>query len=75
LKSKADGLRKVFRLEDKTPYDEVIAKVIDNLCRDGFAEIENEILKSHKILSSFKYLEELVTNINIPEEVQHEIPE
>jgi hypothetical protein len=75
LKSKADGLRKVFRLEDKTPYDEVIAKVIDNLCKDGFAEIENEILKSYKILSSFKYLEELVTNINIPEEVQNEIPE
>ena len=75
LKSKADGLRKIFRLEDKTPYDEVIAKVIDNLCKDGFAEIENEILKSYKILSSFKYLEELVTNINIPEEVQNEIPE
>ena len=47
LKSKADGLRKIFRLEDKTPYDEVIAKVIDNLCKDGFAEIENEILKSY----------------------------
>ena len=75
LKSKADGLRKIFRLEDKTPYDEVIAKVIDNLCKDGFSEIENEILKSYKILSSFKYLEELVTNINIPEEVQNEIPE
>jgi hypothetical protein len=75
LKSKADGLRKVFKLDDKTPYDEVIAKVTDNLCKDGFAEIENEILKSYKILSSFKYLEELVTNINIPEEVQNEIPE
>jgi len=75
LKSKADGLRKIFKLEDKTPYDEVIAKVIDNICKDGFAEIENEILKSYKILSSFKYIEELVTNINIPEEVQNEIPE
>ena len=75
LKSKADGLRKVFKFEDKTPYDEVIAKLVDNLCKDGFAEIENEILKSYKILSSFKYLEELVTNINIPEEVQNEIPE
>ena len=56
LKSKADGLRKVFKFEDKTPYDEVIAKLVDNLCKDGFAEIENEILKSYKILSSFKYL-------------------
>jgi hypothetical protein len=75
LKSKADGLRKVFKLDDKTPYDEVISKVTDNLCKDGYAEIENEILKSYKILSSFKYLEELVTNINIPEEVKNEIPE
>jgi hypothetical protein len=75
LKSKADGLRKVFKLDDKTPYDEVIIKVTESLCKDGFAEIENEILKSYKILSSFKYLEELVTNINIPEEVQNEIPE
>lgn len=75
LKSKTDGLRKVLKLDDKTPYDEVITKVVDGLCKDGFAEIENEILKSYKILSSFKYLEELVTNINIPEEVQNEIPE
>ncbi|NCB69824.1 MAG: hypothetical protein EOM47_13410 [Bacteroidia bacterium] len=75
LKSKADGLRKVFKLDEKTPYNEVITKVTDSLCKDGFAEIENEILKSYKILSSFKYLEELVTNINIPEEVQNEIPE
>ena len=74
LKSKADGLRKVFRMEDKAPYDEVITKVIDSLCKEGFAEIENEILRSYKVLSSFKYLEELVTNINIPEEVQNEIP-
>lgn len=75
LKSKADGLRKVLKMDDKTPYDEVVTKTIDNLCKDGFAELENEILKSYKILSSFKYLEELVTIINIPEEVQNEIPE
>jgi len=75
LKNKADGLRKVLKMDDKTPYDEVVTKTIDNLCKDGFAEIENEILKSYKILSSFKYLEALVTIINIPEEVQNEIPE
>jgi len=75
LKNKADNLRKVLKMDDKTPYDEVVTKTIDNLCKDGFAEMENEILKSYKILSSFKYLEELVTIINIPEEVQNEIPE
>jgi hypothetical protein len=75
LKSKADGLRKVLKLDDKTPYNEVVTKVVDSLCKEGFAEIENEILKSYKILASFKYLEELVNNINIPENVQNEIPE
>lgn len=75
LKSKADNLRKVLKLDDKTPYNEVVVKVVENLCKEGFAEMENEILKSYKMLSSFKYLEELVMNINIPEEVQDEIPE
>ena len=74
LKNKADGLRKTLK-DDKVPYDEIVIKTIDDLCKNGFAEMENEILKSYKILSSFKYLEELVTNINIPEEVQNEIPE
>jgi hypothetical protein len=75
LKSKVDGLRKVLKLDDKTPYDEIVTRVVDSLCKEGFAEIENEILKSYKILSSFKYLEDLVNNINIPEDVQNEIPE
>lgn len=75
LKSKADGLRKVLKLEDKVPYQEVVTKAVESLCKEGFAEIENEILRSYKILSSFKYLEELVMSINIPEDVQDEIPE
>jgi hypothetical protein len=42
---------------------------------DGFAELENEILKSYKVLASFDYLENLIRSIYIPEAVQHEIPE
>ncbi|MFW5872015.1 MAG: condensin complex protein MksE [bacterium] len=75
LKNKADGLKGVLRLDEKTPYLEVVNKIVDSLVKDGFAELENEILKSYKVLSSFKYLEELINNINIPDEVQHEIPE
>ncbi|HCW06683.1 MAG TPA: hypothetical protein DGG95_04875 [Cytophagales bacterium] len=75
LKSKADGLKRIFKMDEKTPYAEVVNKIVESLCRDGFAEMENEILKSYKVLSSFKYLEELINNINIPDEVQHEIPE
>ena len=75
MKSKADGVRSTLKLDEKAPYHEIVFKIIESLCKDGYAEIENEILKSYKVLSSFKYLEELINNINIPDEVQHEIPE
>jgi hypothetical protein len=75
LKNKVEGLKSILKIDEKTPYPEVVNKIVESLCKDGFAEIENEILKSYKILSSFKYLEELINNINIPDEVQHEIPE
>ena len=75
LKSKADGVRAALKIDEKTPYQEIVLKIIDALLRDGFAEMENEILKTYKVLSSFKYLEELINAINIPEEVQDEIPE
>lgn len=74
LKNKTDSLKGTLRLDEKTPYFEVVNKIVDALVKDGFAELENEILKSHKVLSSFKYLEELINNINIPDEVQNEIP-
>jgi hypothetical protein len=74
LKYKADGVRSVLKLDDKTPYPEIILKAVESLCKDGFAEPENEILKTYKVLSSFKYLEELVNIINISEGVQDEIP-
>ena len=45
------------------------------LRKAGYAELESEISDSYKILSSFSYLEELVMSINIPEEIQNEIPE
>jgi len=75
LKSKADGIRSTLKIDEKTPYSEIVLKVIESLVRDGYVESENEILKSYKVLSSFKYLEELINIINIPEEVQNEISE
>ena len=75
LKSKADGVRAALKIDEKTPYHEIVLKIIDALIKDSFAEMENEILKTYKVLSSFKYLEELINTINIPEEVQDEIPE
>lgn len=75
LKNKADGIRNTLRLDDKTSYQEIVTKAIESLVKDGYIEMETEILKSYKVLSSFKYLEELINNINIPEGVQYEIPE
>ena len=75
LKSKAEGVRNTLKQDEKLPFDELIVKIIETLCKDGFAETENEILKSYKVLSSFKYLEDLINNINIPDEYQNEIPE
>jgi len=72
LKSKLDGLKKWSNTE---AYQDSINEIIKMLCKDGFAEPENEILKSFKVLSSFRYLENLIDSIHIPEEVQSEIPE
>lgn len=75
LKNKADGLKRTLKIDEKISYPEVVNKIVKTLCDDNFAEMENEILKSYKVLSSFKYLEELINNINIPEDIQNEIPE
>jgi hypothetical protein len=74
-KNKADGIRNTLKLDDKSAYHDVVSRAIESLVRDGYLEMENEILRSYKVLSSFKYLEELINHINIPDEVQHEIPE
>jgi Condensin complex protein MksE len=72
LKDKLDGLKRWSR---KDTYKDNLDSIIKMLCADGFAELENETLTEYKVLSSFKYLEELINSINIPEEVQDEIPE
>ena len=72
LKNKTDGLRRY------TKEDTIAAstqKMLDMLEREGFVELENEISSQYKVLSSFHYLEQLILKINIPEEVQNEIPQ
>ena len=71
LKSKIESLRK----NKQESYDDCVARLVKTLCDDSFAELENEISKSYKILAAFKYIEDLIQMINIPEEVQNEIPE
>jgi hypothetical protein len=73
LRDKVTSLRSVLRVDDKLPYPSVVEKMIKVLCDEGFAEVENETLKTYKLLSSFKYIEELVSIINIPEEAENEM--
>ena len=72
LKEKLTGLKK---LTGREKHEEMIDKIVNDLKRDGFIELENEITSTYKVVAAFGYLEELVACINIPEEIQNEIPE
>ena len=72
LKIKIVRLKGIAK-DDK--YEDSVQKIIKDLIKDCFIELENEISSSYKVLSSFSFLEELISNINIPEELKNEIPE
>ena len=73
LKTKLDNLKKISA--DKRNYSDRIKKIIETLERDNFIALENEISETYKVLTSFNYLKDLITTINIPEEIENEIPE
>lgn len=73
LKSKLEGLKKYTSGKDK--HSDIMEKILDMLEKDNFIEIENDISQEYKTLASFAYLEKLVLIINIPEEIQNEIPQ
>lgn len=73
LKSKLDSFKKIGT--DKKNYSERVKKIIEKLEKDNFIAMENEISETYKVLSSFNYLKDIVSTINIPEEVENEIPE
>lgn len=73
LKNKLDGLKKYAPAKEK--YSDILERVLDQLEKDNFIELENNISQEYKTLASFSYLEKLVLTINIPEDIQHEIPE
>ncbi len=73
MKNKLEGLKKYSGGKEK--HAEILDKVLDQLRRDNFIELENEITNSYKTLASFHYLERLILSINIAESVKNEIPE
>lgn len=72
LKSKLRALKKYTSTDNEL---EGIKKLVELLRKDGYVELENEISDSYKVLASFSYLEKLILNINLSEEIQNEIPE
>ena len=73
LKTKLESLKKVS--VDKKNHLENIKKIIDRMKNENFISLENEISETYKVLTSFNYLKDIITVINIPEEIENEIPE
>jgi hypothetical protein len=68
MKNKLEGLKKYAAGKEK--HADILDKVLDQLRRDNFIELENEISNSYKALSSFHYMERLVLSINITDTAQ-----
>lgn len=75
LKTKLEKIKKINKGKDKKTNSEHIKKIIEKLEKDNFITLENEITETYKVLTSFNYLKDIITTINIPEEIENEIPE
>lgn len=73
LKTKIEALKRYA--PNKTKHAEVLMKVIGDMKSDRFFELENEVSEQYKVLASFKYLEDLISTIQITDEAKDEIPE
>lgn len=73
LKSKLEGFKKIGT--DKKNYTDRVKKIIEKMEKDNFIALENEISETYKVLTSFNYLKEIISIINIPEDIENEIPE
>ena len=60
----------------KKSHSNIVKKIIEKLEKDNhFITLENEITETYKVLNSLNYLKDIITAINIPEEIENEIPE
>jgi hypothetical protein len=56
-------------------YSDRIKKIIEKMEKDNFITLENEVSETYKVLTSFNYLKDIITTINIPEEIENAIPQ
>ena len=52
---------------DRKAHEEVVDKLVDDLLKIGFVEIENEMDGSYRVTAAFHYLEEMVNCLNVVE--------
>ncbi len=70
LEEKLTALKKYAGEKDN--YNEIIGRLFELMEKDTFMELDNPISNTYKVLASFKYLEELILTINLPEETKNE---
>lgn len=73
LKMKLEGLKKYAAGKER--HADILGKVIELLERDSFVMLEGEITGTYKVLTAFRYLEELVLAINITQDEPDATPE
>lgn len=67
---------KLSRLfQDKQSNRDKLEALVNNMVNMGFAEQTNESEGRYQITSAFHYIEQIISCINIDEEVKDEIPE
>lgn len=60
---------------DRKKFEDIVEKLVDELLKMNFVELENELDSTYKVTSAFHYIEEMVDCLIISEEVKNEIPE
>ena len=70
LKDKAQNL-----YPEKLKINETVDKLIEELSKIGFVELENELEGIWKVTSAFHYLEEMIDCIIVSEDFKNEMPE
>ncbi|MES2646438.1 MAG: hypothetical protein V4717_06150 [Bacteroidota bacterium] len=64
-----DKLATIKKTGSETSNQERVDRIISDLEKFGMLELENEINQTYKVAASFKYLEQLIVSIQMPEEV------
>ncbi len=64
-----DKLATIKKTGSETSNQERVDRIISDLEKFGMLELENQISQTYKVAASFKYLEQLIVSIQMPEEV------